>query len=104
MPLQLTVHHYKDESNQQIAGRTQIDHVTDLAQLHRSPHPGKPPCNYSRAFIRPSPSGVTSPTASLLVALPRIGTLFSSTFVAYAFARLHWPGRDAFCSYIFWRR
>jgi|GEM_PF-547015 len=30
----------------------------------------------------------------LLVVLTVTGTLFSSTFVAYAFARLHWPGRS----------
>jgi len=30
----------------------------------------------------------------LLVALTVTGTLFSSTFVAYAFARLQWPGRS----------
>src|SRR5207248_8461779 len=30
----------------------------------------------------------------LLVALTTIGTLLSSTFVAYGFARLHWPGRN----------
>ena len=30
----------------------------------------------------------------ILVALTTLGTLFSSTFVAYALARLHWPGRN----------
>src|SRR4029078_13036639 len=29
----------------------------------------------------------------LIVILATLGTLFSSSFVAYAFARLHWPGR-----------
>ncbi len=33
-------------------------------------------------------------TSVFLVVLNIIGTLFSSTFVAYAFARLRWPGRD----------
>jgi multiple sugar transport system permease protein len=31
--------------------------------------------------------------SALLVALTTLGTLFSASFVAYAFARLHWPGR-----------
>ena len=35
-------------------------------------------------------------TSAFLVILNIIGTLFSSTLVAYAFSRLRWPGRD-FC-------
>jgi ABC-type glycerol-3-phosphate transport system permease component len=35
-------------------------------------------------------------TSAFLVILNIIGTLFSSTVVAYAFSRLRWPGRDVF--------
>jgi ABC-type glycerol-3-phosphate transport system permease component len=35
-------------------------------------------------------------TSAFLVILNIIGTLFSSTIVAYAFSRLRWPGRDSF--------
>ncbi|RLD08851.1 MAG: hypothetical protein DRI44_09440 [Chlamydiae bacterium] len=38
-------------------------------------------------------------TSAFLVILNIIGVLFSSTIVAYAFARLHWPGRDI-CFYL----
>ncbi len=34
-------------------------------------------------------------TSAFLVILNIIGTLFSSTLVAYAFSRLRWPGRDS---------
>jgi multiple sugar transport system permease protein len=50
--------------------------------------------NYSRAFYA-VPFWRYVGNSVLLVALTTIGTLFSSTFVAYAFARLHWPGRGA---------
>ncbi|HTL28161.1 MAG TPA: ABC transporter permease subunit [Tepidisphaeraceae bacterium] len=48
--------------------------------------------NYSRAFYS-IPFWTYVGNSLILVALITIGTLFSSTFVAYAFARLRWPGR-----------
>ena len=48
--------------------------------------------NYSRAFYA-VPFWRYVANSILLVALTTLGTLFSSTFVAYAFARLRWPGR-----------
>jgi multiple sugar transport system permease protein len=50
--------------------------------------------NYSRAFYS-VPFWTYVANSLILVALITIGTLFSSTFVAYAFARLRWPGRTA---------
>jgi ABC-type glycerol-3-phosphate transport system permease component len=50
--------------------------------------------NYSRAFYA-VPFWRYVANSLLLVALTTLGTLFSSTFVAYAFARLRWPGRGA---------
>jgi ABC-type glycerol-3-phosphate transport system permease component len=50
--------------------------------------------NYSRAFYA-VPFWRYVGNSLLLVALTTLGTLFSSTFVAYAFARLRWPGRGA---------
>ena len=49
--------------------------------------------NYSRAFYS-VPFWTYVANSLILVVLTTIGTLFSSTFVAYAFARLHWPGRS----------
>jgi ABC-type glycerol-3-phosphate transport system permease component len=49
--------------------------------------------NYDRAFhFVPFWKYVTN--SAILVVLCTAGTLFSSTFVAYAFARLRWPGRS----------
>jgi ABC-type glycerol-3-phosphate transport system permease component len=53
---------------------------------------GKVQFNYARAF-RSVPFWKYLGNSLLLVALITLGTLFSSTFVAYAFARLRWPGR-----------
>jgi ABC-type glycerol-3-phosphate transport system permease component len=53
---------------------------------------GKVQWNYSRAF-RAVPFWTYVGNSLLLVGLCTVGTLFSSTFVAYAFARLNWPGR-----------
>ena len=50
--------------------------------------------NYTRAFYA-VPFWRYVANSLLLVALTTLGTLFSSTFVAYAFARLRWPGRGA---------
>ena len=55
---------------------------------------GKATRNYERAFLS-VPFWTYLGNSVLLVALTTLGTLFSSTFVAYAFARLHWPGRSA---------
>lgn len=49
--------------------------------------------NYDRAF-RYVPFWRYVANSLILVALCTAGTLFSSTFVAYAFARLRWPGRS----------
>ena len=49
--------------------------------------------NFQRAFDF-GPFWLYVRNSLLLVALTTIGTLFSSAFVAYAFARLHWPGRS----------
>jgi ABC-type glycerol-3-phosphate transport system permease component len=49
--------------------------------------------NYDRAF-HDGPFWRYVLNSALLVALCTAGTLFSSTFVAYAFARLRWPGRS----------
>ncbi|HWP41014.1 MAG TPA: carbohydrate ABC transporter permease [Tepidisphaeraceae bacterium] len=54
---------------------------------------GKVQWNYSRAF-RAVPFWTYVGNSLLLVGLCTVGTLFSSTFVAYAFARLNWPGRS----------
>jgi ABC-type glycerol-3-phosphate transport system permease component len=49
--------------------------------------------NYQRAFYSiPFWRYVTN--SMILVVLTTIGAIFSSAFVAYAFARLHWPGRS----------
>jgi ABC-type glycerol-3-phosphate transport system permease component len=53
---------------------------------------GKVQFNYSRAF-RAVPFWRYVGNSILLVILTTIGTWFSSMFVAYALARLHWPGR-----------
>jgi ABC-type glycerol-3-phosphate transport system permease component len=50
--------------------------------------------NYVRAF-HAVPFWRYVGNSLLLVGLTTLGTLFSSTFVAYAFARLRWPGRSA---------
>jgi multiple sugar transport system permease protein len=50
-----------------------------------------------RNFVRAAdfmPLGRYLFNSIVLVALTTIGALLSSTFVAYAFARLHWPGRS----------
>jgi len=49
--------------------------------------------NYRRA-LNAVPFWKYVRNSTLLVALCVLGTWFSSTFVAYAFARLHWPGRS----------
>ena len=54
---------------------------------------GKVMRNFQRAFDF-GPFWLYVRNSLLLVALTTIGTLFSSAFVAYAFARLHWPGRS----------
>jgi ABC-type glycerol-3-phosphate transport system permease component len=50
--------------------------------------------NYARAF-QSVPFWTYVGNSVLLVALVVVGSLFSSAFVAYAFARLNWPGRSA---------
>ena len=54
---------------------------------------GKVQRNYSRAF-HAVPFWRYVGNSILLVMLTMAGTLFSSSFVAYAFARLHWPGKS----------
>ncbi|CAN5377556.1 hypothetical protein BH09PLA1_BH09PLA1_18690 [soil metagenome] len=54
---------------------------------------GKVTFNYWRAF-RQVPFWKYVGNSLILVALCTLGTAFSSTFVAYAFARLNWPGRS----------
>jgi multiple sugar transport system permease protein len=54
---------------------------------------GKIARSYSRAF-HAVPFWRYISNSVTLVALTTVGTLFSSAFVAYAFARLHWPGRS----------
>jgi multiple sugar transport system permease protein len=54
---------------------------------------GKMQRNYLRAF-RSVPLWTYVGNSVLLVALQMVGSLFSAAFVAYAFARLHWPGRS----------
>ncbi len=53
---------------------------------------GKVQRNYERAF-RSVPFWTYVQNSILLVALQIAGALLSSSFVAYAFARLNWPGR-----------
>ncbi len=53
---------------------------------------GKAMRNYQRAF-NAVPFWTYVGNSMILVALTMGGALFSSAFVAYAFARLHWPGR-----------
>jgi multiple sugar transport system permease protein len=53
---------------------------------------GKVLRNYERAFAY-VPFWRYVANSLILVALTTIGTLLSSSFVAYAFARLRWPGR-----------
>jgi ABC-type glycerol-3-phosphate transport system permease component len=54
---------------------------------------GKVTRNYQRAF-RAVPFWTYIGNSIVLVTLQLLGALFSSTFVAYAFARLKWPGRS----------
>jgi multiple sugar transport system permease protein len=54
---------------------------------------GKAQRNYSRAFLS-VPFWLYVFNSLLLVGLTMGGALFSSAFVAYAFARLNWPGRS----------
>jgi ABC-type glycerol-3-phosphate transport system permease component len=49
--------------------------------------------NYDRC-IRAVPFWKYVRNSFVLVVLTTVGTLFSSTFVAYSFARLRWPGRS----------
>jgi multiple sugar transport system permease protein len=49
--------------------------------------------NYDRAF-KSVPFWRYIANSLLLVALVTVGSLFSASFVAYAFARLNWPGRS----------
>jgi ABC-type glycerol-3-phosphate transport system permease component len=49
--------------------------------------------NYDRAF-KSVPFWRYITNSLLLVALVTVGSLFSASFVAYAFARLNWPGRS----------
>jgi ABC-type glycerol-3-phosphate transport system permease component len=49
--------------------------------------------NYQRAFLA-VPFWTYVGNSLLLVALQLAGSLFSASFVAYAFARLNWPGRS----------
>lgn len=49
--------------------------------------------NYDRAF-KSVPFWRYMTNSLLLVVLCTVGSLFSASFVAYAFARLHWPGRS----------
>jgi multiple sugar transport system permease protein len=75
-------------------------HATGSAKLRLTIHPsttaraiwGKVQFNYARTF-RSVPFWKYVGNSLVLVALTTAGTLFSSTFVAYAFARLRWPGR-----------
>jgi ABC-type glycerol-3-phosphate transport system permease component len=53
---------------------------------------GKVERNYRRAFLS-VPFWKFVGNSVLLVVLTMAGALFSASFVAYAFARLHWPGR-----------
>jgi multiple sugar transport system permease protein len=54
---------------------------------------GKIVRNYDRAF-KSVPFWRYITNSLLLVILCTVGSLFSASFVAYAFARLHWPGRS----------
>ncbi len=55
---------------------------------------GKALRNYDRAF-KSVPFWRYIFNSLLLVVLVTVGSLFSASFVAYAFARLEWPGRSA---------
>ncbi|MCY2954355.1 MAG: ABC transporter permease subunit [Planctomycetota bacterium] len=54
---------------------------------------GKAERNYLRAFLS-GPFWMYLLNSVILVALCVAGACFSASFVAYAFARLHWPGRS----------
>ena len=54
---------------------------------------GKAKRNYERAFLS-VPFWRYVGNSVILVALTTGGAVFSASFVAYAFARLHWPGRS----------
>jgi len=54
---------------------------------------GKVVRNYLRAFDA-IPFWTYLTNSLLLVTLTTLGSCFSASFVAYAFARLHWPGRS----------
>jgi multiple sugar transport system permease protein len=54
---------------------------------------GKALRNYGRAF-NAVPFWRYIGNSVILVVLCTLGSLFSASFVAYAFARLHWPGRS----------
>lgn len=53
---------------------------------------GKVRRNYDRVF-ESVPFWRYVANSLFIVALATVGTMFSASFVAYAFARLHWPGR-----------
>jgi len=77
---------------------TSLKDVTDLA------NPSWIPTriaweNYSEAFSR-YPWLRWMANTVLITALSVIGSVFSTAVVAYAFARLHWPGRDQMFSLV----
>lgn len=53
--------------------------------------------NYVRVF-QVIPLAKFAENTAIVVALAVVGTLISSVMVAYAFARIRWPGRDLFFS------
>jgi multiple sugar transport system permease protein len=93
IPLRLT----EGEAAPQTVGLSEGGHQATL-RLIVSPSSttqaiiGKVQRNYARAF-NSVPFWKYVANSMLLVSLTIAGTLFSSAFVAYAFARLNWPGR-----------
>ena len=83
------------------AGPRQDGKTADKATIRLLIHPsgtalanlGKMRYNYERAFLS-VPFWKYVINSLLLVGLTMGGALFSSAFVAYAFARLNWPGRS----------
>ena len=89
IPLKEATESYVDSSN---AGRHATLRLTLTPSSTAEAIYAKVIRNYSRAFYS-VPFWTYIANSLILVALTTIGTLFSSTFVAYAFAHLRWPGR-----------
>jgi multiple sugar transport system permease protein len=83
---------------QPLEGRNKAALIVDSKELKKVMHPTIKWSNYAEAikFLPPEyKSGIVPLWNTLFVAIMSIiGTVFTSSLVAYSFARLRWPGRD----------